>query len=344
MNFNILKLIRNSILDIQPYSSARDEFEGEASVYLDANENPYPSDVNRYPDPLQLILKQKIAEIERLEVNQIFLGNGSDEVIDLCFRAFCEPGKDRAVSISPSYGMYGISSKINDVTLDHFLLNADFTLNVEELISFSKGAKFLFLCSPNNPTGNTFSKQNIIKICQEFEGLVIVDEAYIDFSEEESSICLIKDFNNLLVCQTFSKAYGMAGIRLGKAFANSEIITWLNKIKPPYNLGSLTINYALEKLKDLTSYESQKREIINERIDLHRFLQNQKNIITVYPTKANFILFKVQNADEMYAEMIQFGIVVRNRSKQVLCENCLRITIGTPEENLKVKSFFDSKK
>jgi histidinol-phosphate aminotransferase len=341
MEFNILNLIRTSIIDIQPYSSARNEFEGEASVYLDANENPYPTNVNRYPDPLQLTLKQRIAEIEEVDVDQIFLGNGSDEVIDLCFRAFCEPGKDRAVSIAPSYGMYSVSAKINDVTLDHFLLNLDFSLDVNALLAFSKGAKFLFLCSPNNPTGNTFSREIITKICTEFEGLVIVDEAYIDFANSPSSIALLSTFKNLMVCQTFSKAYGMAGIRLGKAFAHPETISWLNKIKPPYNLGSLTINYALEKLSDLFQHEYQKNEILNERKDLFQFLNAQKSIVTVFPSEANFILFRVENADKLYSEMINAGLVVRNRSKQPLCENCLRISIGTPEENQKVKSFFE---
>lgn len=339
MIFNILNTVRDSIKGIKPYSSARDEFNGDAETYLDANENPYSSVVNRYPDPMQIELKAAIAKIHAVALDEIFLGNGSDEVIDLCYRAFCEPGLDRVVAISPSYGMYSVSAEINNVQLDNFLLNNDFSLDVERLIDFAKGAKFIFLCSPNNPTGNTIPKTDVVAICQAFNGLVILDEAYIDFSTDESLIPLINQFPNLLICQTFSKAYGMAGIRLGKAFGDSSIIAWLNKIKPPYNLGTLTIDFALNALKNTTHFEAQKEEIIRERTNMFDFLSNSPAILKVFPSEANFILVRVESANNLYAQMIKKGIIVRNRSNQPLCENCLRITIGTPQENERVKEF-----
>ena len=342
MKFNILNIVRDSIKGIKPYSSARDEFSGNADVYLDANENPYATKVNRYPDPMQVELKTVIAKIHDIALDELFLGNGSDEVIDLCYRAFCEPGKDRVVAISPSYGMYAVSAEINNVQLDHFLLSNDFSLDVERLIDYAQGAKFIFLCSPNNPTGNTIPKTDIVAICRAFNGLVILDEAYIDFSTEASLIPLINQFSNLLICQTFSKAYGMAGIRLGKAFGDKSIIAWLNKIKPPYNLGTLTIDFALNALKNTTHFEIQKEEIMRERINMFDFLSNCPAILKAFPSEANFILVRVENANDLYAKMMKKGIIVRNRSNQPLCENCLRITIGTPQENESVKEFLKS--
>jgi histidinol-phosphate aminotransferase len=329
----INQLIRPDLLSMQAYSSARDEFSGEASVFLDANENPFNNGVNRYPDPLQKELKQRVSVIKKVNVNQLFLGNGSDECIDLLFRLFCRPGIDTAAAIAPSYGMYGVSARINQIGLKQISLEADFSLDVNRILSEAKGSKLLFLCSPNNPTGQSFPKQQLLKIVQQFDGLVIVDEAYIDFSAEESMLNDLANFSNLVVIQTFSKAYGMAGIRLGMLFGSEELISWLNKIKPPYNINSLTQKYALDKLKDLNAIEKAIELIKNERELLKDVLKDLKIVEFVYPSDANFVLIKVKDSVMLYNYLISKGIVVRERSSQLLCSNTLRLSIGTPEEN-----------
>jgi histidinol-phosphate aminotransferase len=329
----INQLIRPDLLSMKAYSSARDEFSGEASVFLDANENPFNNGVNRYPDPLQKELKQCIATIKKVNLNQLFLGNGSDECIDLLFRLFCRPGIDTAAAIAPSYGMYSVSARINQIGLKQIALEADFSLDVNRILREAKGSKLLFLCSPNNPTGQSFPKELLIEIVQQFDGLVIVDEAYIDFSAEESMLNDLADFPNLVVIQTFSKAYGMAGIRLGMLFGSEELISWLNKIKPPYNINSLTQIYALDKLKDLNAIEKAIELIKNERELLNVELNNLKIVEFVYPSDANFILIKVKDSVMLYNYLISKGIVARERSSQLLCSNTLRLSIGTPEEN-----------
>ena len=329
----INQLIRPDLLSMQAYSSARDEFSGEASVFLDANENPFNNGVNRYPDPLQKELKQRLSAIKKVNVNQLFLGNGSDECIDLLFRLLCRPGIDTAAAIAPSYGMYSVSARINQISLKQIVLEADFSLDANRILRESKGSKLLFLCSPNNPTGQSFPKELLLEIVQQLDGLVIVDEAYIDFSAEESMLNDLANFSNLVVIQTFSKAYGMAGIRLGMLFGSQELISWLNKIKPPYNINSLTQNYALDKLMDLNAIEKAIELIKNERELLKDVLKDLKIVEFVYPSDANFVLIKVKDSVKLYNDLISNGIVVRERSSQLLCSNTLRLSIGTPEEN-----------
>ena len=332
----LTELIRPELKDIKPYSSARDEFEGEASVFLDANENPFNNGVNRYPDPLQRQLKQRVAEIKGIDSENLFFGNGSDECIDLLFRLFCIPGVDKVSAISPSYGMYAVSSMINNVELNEILLNDDFSLPVDRICSSAKGSKLLFICSPNNPTANSFSTTDLLKIITEFEGIVVVDEAYIDFSENPSLSAHVEKIPNLVIAQTLSKAYGMAGIRLGLMMASQELIGWINKIKPPYNVNILTQQFALERLKDISQTKREIALIKEERSKLEKMLTSEDQILNVYPSDANFILIRVENADELYNYLTKKGIVVRNRSKQPLCANTLRLTVGTPEENDKL--------
>jgi histidinol-phosphate aminotransferase len=329
-------LIRPDLLGVKPYSSARDEFEGDASIFLDANENPFDNEVNRYPDPLQKKLKTKIATLKNVQEDSIFLGNGSDECIDLLFRLFCIPFKDEISAIAPSYGMYGVSAKINGVKLNQILLNDDFSLNVEEILKVSRNSKLLFLCSPNNPTGKSFPQKQLIYLIKNFDGIVVIDEAYSDFSEEKSFIQFISEYKNLVITQTFSKAYGMAGIRLGMLFANSEIIEFLNRIKPPYNINILTQNFALNQLENHDKILKNIELIKIEREKLLLSLEEINSIEKVFLSDSNFILIKIKNADEVYKQLISKGIVVRNRSKELLCESCLRITVGTEEENEKL--------
>jgi histidinol-phosphate aminotransferase len=331
--FELESLIRPDLLGMKPYSSARDEFEGTASIYLDANENPFNNGVNRYPDPLQKKLKQRIAEIKGVKAEQLFLGNGSDECIDLLFRLFCRPGIDKVATISPSYGMYAVSARINQIELVEILLNEDFSLDPERILNASKDCKILFLCSPNNPTGQSFPQNQLIELVENFQGVVVVDEAYIDFSSEDSMLKVLNDYPNLAVSQTFSKAYGMAGIRLGMLFGSIELISWINKIKPPYNINQLTQEFALNKLSDLSQVNSEIEVIRSEREKLMNSLTQLPLILKVYPSDSNFILVKVSDADRLYSYLIEKGIVVRNRSNQPLCLNTLRLTIGTPTEN-----------
>jgi histidinol-phosphate aminotransferase len=329
-------IIRPDLLGMKPYSSARDEFEGEASVYLDANENPFNNGVNRYPDPLQRNLKKRIAELKGVRADQIFLGNGSDECIDLLFRLLCRPGMDKAASISPSYGMYAVSARINQIELVDILLNEDFSLDVLKILEMASGCKLLFLCSPNNPTGQSFPKDQVLEIVKRFNGIVVVDEAYIDFSDEPSFLGELDNFPNLAVSQTFSKAYGMAGVRLGMLFGAEELINWINKIKPPYNINQLTQEFVLQHLSDPVKVQKEIEIIRSEREKLLNDLEKLDQILTVYPSDSNFILVKVEDANRLYNYLTNSGIVVRNRSSQPLCSNTLRLTIGTPDENLKL--------
>lgn len=333
MTWNINTYIRPDLKEMKAYSSARSEFSGVASIFLDANENPFPTDYNRYPDPLQRKLKEKIASIENIATENIFLSNGSDELIDLLFRGFCEPKKDRVISLAPSYGMYSVSAQLNQIQYDEFLLNTDFTLDCKAFVEAAKGAKIIFLCSPNNPTGNAFELDDIRYILENTDSLLVVDEAYIDFSTKPSATTLLSEFPQLIVSQTFSKAYGLAGLRLGKAFMSSEIVSFLNKIKPPYNINSATQQIAIDALENVDNVKKQVRELIAERERIAALLETFPTVQEVFPSEANFILFRVENADEMYKSLKENGVIVRNRSSQILCENTLRVSIGTVEEN-----------
>lgn len=334
MPVDINSLVRKNILKLKPYSSARDEFQGNASVFLDANENPYPSPYNRYPDPHQLELKRKIAEIKGVDAEQIFLGNGSDEPIDLLIRAFCEPGVDNVLIPQPTYGMYSVSAEINAVEIKTVKLTAEFDIDLvftEE--AWNEKTKLLFLCSPNNPSGNLLSKDKIESLLRKFKGLVIVDEAYIDFTDYTGFLPLLTQYNNLVVLQTLSKAWGLAGIRLGMCFSNVEVIKVLNKIKPPYNINILTQTVALESIREIQQKENWVKEIKIQRELLRNELAKIKMVEKVYPSDANFLLTKMKNAKATYDLLVAKGIITRDRSNVILCNNCLRITVGTPEEN-----------
>lgn len=330
---NVEKLIRPDLIGMKAYSSARDEFEGTAAIYLDANENPNNNGMNRYPDPLQKSLKKQISQWKGVPTKNIFLGNGSDECIDLLFRLFCSAGKDEVAAMSPSYGMYAVSARINNIKLREILLNLDFTFPTDRILNESQGAKLLFLCSPNNPTGFSIPLVEIENILKEFNGIVVVDEAYIDFSSQKSVVSSLSEYQNLVVCQTLSKAVGLAGIRLGMLFASEEIVTWLNKIKPPYNINQLTQEVALNYIEKIELVEKQTEEIIRERGKLIARLQQFSFIKKLFPSDANFILARIDEANNLYDYLLSKGIVVRNRSTQALCENTLRFTIGTEEEN-----------
>lgn len=332
--FDINGWVRPNILAMEPYSSARDEFKGEASVYLDANENPYNRPYNRYPDPMQWKLKERIAEVKSVPKDSILLGNGSDEPIDLIIRAFCVPGKDSILTLEPTYGMYQVAAEVNDIYCKKVKLTADFQINLPELLSaIDTTVKVIFICSPNNPTGNSLKRSDIYKILDGFEGIVVVDEAYIDFSADSSLSKNLNDYGNLIVLQTLSKAWGAAGIRLGMAFASPEIIAVLNKIKYPYNVNQLTQEKALEILNNQSKMEEQLKAILEERTRLQQELNDLPLIMKIYPTDANFILVRVDDANAVYAKLASDGIIVRNRNKVTLCANCLRITVGTPEED-----------
>lgn len=337
MNVNIESIVRKNIQQLKPYSSARDEFQGTASVFLDANENPNPSPYNRYPDPLQKELKSKISSIKKINPDNIFLGNGSDEPIDLLFRAFCEPGIDNVVIPQPTYGMYSVSANINNVEIKSVSLTEHFDLDVNAIQNcWGTNSKLLFLCSPNNPSGNLLSSEKIIELVNSFHGLVIVDEAYIDFTSQPSFSQRLNEFNNLVILQTLSKAWGLAAIRLGMCFANKAIIQVLNKIKPPYNISILTQQVALKELEMEDRKEKWVKEILNERENLIQQLKSVKSVINVYPSDANFVLAKMTNAKLIYQKLIEQEIVVRDRSSVILCDNCLRITVGTKPENQKL--------
>lgn len=329
------ELTRPNIWVLKPYSSARDEYNGkEASVFLDANENPYNMSYNRYPDPLQRELKEKIGCIKNISTNRIFLGNGSDEAIDLLFRAFCRPGVDNVVSIEPTYGMYQVCADINDIGYRKVLLDENFQFKAADLLKATdEYTKLIFLCSPNNPTGNNLCRKEILTLLQEFEGLVIVDEAYADFSNELSFLQQLDEFSNLIILQTFSKAWGCAAIRLGMAFASTEIISILNKIKYPYNVNLLTQREAMEMIEKHYLVRQWITSILNERTRLMSEFEKLKCCQHIYPTDANFFLTRVSNAKRIYDYLVDKGIIVRNRSTVALCNDCLRITVGTRQEN-----------
>ena len=331
---NINKLLRENIRSLQPYSSARDEFKGEASVYLDANENPYNAPFNRYPDPLQWEVKEQISKIKNVPAENIFLGNGSDEPIDLLYRAFCEPRTDNVVAIEPTYGMYKVCANINDVEYRKVLLDENFDFSADKLLSATNlYTKLVWLCSPNNPTGNSLNSNEIIKLLESFDGIVVVDEAYIDFASQSSFSDKLTQFPNLVILQTFSKAWGSAAIRLGMAFASTEIISVLNKIKYPYNINILTQGQALKTISQSEQVNEWVKVLLNERTLLIEELKKLALVQHIYPTDSNFVLVKVNDANATYNYLVDKGIIVRNRSSVSLCMGCLRITVGTPEEN-----------
>lgn len=339
-DFNLLKLVRPNIAALKPYSSARDEFKDATSnqiIFLDANENPFENGVNRYPDPQQKDVKSMLSSIKNIPTENILLGNGSDEVLDLIFRAFCEPNKDNIITLPPTYGMYDVLASTNAVDILRVELDTDFQPKVDDILNTqNNNTKLLFLCSPNNPTANNFEASKIEKLLTNFNGIVVIDEAYIDFSEDESWMSRLSDFPNLIVTQTLSKAYGMAGIRLGTCYASSEIISILNKIKPPYNVNQLTQQKAIQRLEKQQDVQNEIQNIISERSLLINALKSITWIDTIYPTQANFVLVKVDDATNRYNQLVEKGIVVRNRTNQPLCENCLRFTVGTSDENEKL--------
>ena len=333
--FELNKITRRNIERLTAYSSARDEFSGKQGVFLDANENPFENGVNRYPDPLQKNLKKLVSKIKKIGEESIFIGNGSDEVLDLIVRAFCEPNKDNIITLPPTYGMYGVIAEINAIENRKVLLNNDFQPEVKNILEqIDSNTKILFLCSPNNPTGNSFEASIVEELVQNFEGLVIIDEAYIDFSNEQSWLSRLEMFPNLIIVQTLSKAYALAGIRIGLCYASKEIITVLNSIKPPYNVNELSQQKAISRLHQISGVESEISELISERKRLKKELESGVSFIEkIYPSDSNFLLIKVDDATTRYNQLISYGIVVRNRSLEPLCNNCLRISVGVSEEN-----------
>ena len=331
---DVSKWVRKNILDLKPYSSARDEFKGEAEIFLDANENPYPSDFNRYPDPLQWKVKEALASIKKVQPQQIFLGNGSDEAIDLIIRAFCEPYQNSILITDPTYGMYAVCADINAVPVIKVELTKEFDLDMNAIFrAIIPECKVIFLCSPNNPTGNLLSTKSILRILDEFEGIVVIDEAYIDFTSRESFTQCLAAYPNLIILQTFSKAWGLAGLRLGMAFASTGLIEILNKIKYPYNVNIQTQEIALKALQAVDIKEKAVAEIIEQRTSLRNALLQLSITKEVYPSDANFLLVKMEDAPAVYRYLMDRKIIIRDRSKVTLCKNCVRITVGTPEEN-----------
>ena len=337
-DFNINSIIRDNIKKLKPYSSARDEYKDASSfnmIFLDANENPFENGVNRYPDPQQNLVKDELSKIKEIPKENILLGNGSDEVLDLIFRAFCEPYKDNIITLPPTYGMYGVLADLNAIENRQVLLSNQFQPKTDEILAkVDSNSKILFLCSPNNPSGNSFSKEKVEYLLDRFNGLVVLDEAYIDFSTQNSWLTKLEKYPNLIITQTLSKAYGMAGIRLGICYASKEIIQILNNIKPPYNINSLTQQKALNRLQNYSEISNEISQIISERKRLKKELECCVNYIEkVYESDANFLLIKVDDANKRYQELIEYGVVIRNRTTQPLCENCLRISVGICEEN-----------
>lgn len=338
-------IVRKNIYELKPYSSARNEFKGEASIFIDANENPYDTPYNRYPDPLQLLVKDKISKLKKVAVENIFLGVGSDEPIDLLYRIFCEPQKDNVVALEPTYGMYSVCADINNVEYRKVLLNSKYEFSADELLKATDdNSKIIWLCSPNNPTGNAFPIEEVEKVLKAFDGIVVLDEAYIDFSSKPSYLSKLNDYPNLVVLQTFSKAWGSAGVRLGMAFASPEIISIFNKVKYPYNVNILTQRYAIKLLDNFALVEKKVAEILKNRDKLVKALSKLSCITEIYPTDANFILVKTIDADSIYKYLIEKGIVARNRNGISLCDNCIRITVGTAVENKQVISALKSYK
>lgn len=336
--FSINNIIRKNIASLTPYSSARDEFQGEASVYLDANENAFGSPLeqqyNRYPDPLQYKVKKRLSEIKGVPPRNIFLGNGSDEAIDILFRAFCNPGVDNAILVPPTYGMYEVSANINDIQIKKVNLTEEYQLNLEGIAeAIDERTKMIFVCSPNNPTGNSINRDDIETLLANFNGLVVIDEAYINFSRQKSFIQELTEYANLVVLQTLSKAWGLAGLRVGMAFASEEIIEVMNKVKPPYNINEASQELALKALENVDQVNQWIKEILNQRDRLVLTLKNFDFVLDIYPSDANFILVKTTAPKDIYKFLVDKGIIVRDRSKVDLCEGCLRITVGTPAEN-----------
>ena len=336
--FDINLLLRDHIKKLIPYSSARDEFSGSAHIFLDANENSLGSTVtpayNRYPDPHQVKIKEKLTEIKGLPTKNIFLGNGSDECIDLLYRAFCNPGKDNVIIHPPTYGMYEVSAHIHDVEVRRAPLTETFELNLAEYEKqIDEHTKIIWICSPNNPTGNAFNRQNVETILNNFDGLIVIDEAYINFSRQKSFIAELTEYPNLVILQTLSKAWGLAGLRLGMAFASDYVIDVLNRIKPPYNIGQATQEIALKALDGTDIVNEMIRQIVQMRNELAKDISRLSSVINVYPSEANFLLVKIKNARKIYNELLDLGIVVRDRSSAPGCSDCLRITVGTKEQN-----------
>jgi len=345
--FNPNNVVRNNIRNLKPYSSARDEFKGEANIFLDANENSLGSPLlkwyNRYPDPMQWKIKEKLSVIKQVPVDQVFLGNGSDEPIDLLFRCFCEPGVDEVIVFPPTYGMYEVSANINNVHLSKVPLTKEFQLDLEALESAIKPhSKIIWICSPNNPSGNSIDRQDIEMVLNNFDGLVVVDEAYINFSRQKSLVTDLADYPNLVVLQTLSKAWGLAGLRVGMAFASSEIIGYLNKVKPPYNISEPVQELALKALDEIGQVNDMILQLVEARKQLELDFVKSPQVVKVYPSDANFLLVEFTQARAMYDYLVGKGIVVRDRSNVLLCDNCLRITVGTDAENLKLVDAINS--
>jgi histidinol-phosphate aminotransferase len=333
---SIQNLIRPTIKALKPYSSARDEFQGVPAdmVFLDANENPFENGVNRYPDPYQNRLKSILSDIKDVPTQNMLLGNGSDEVLDLIFRMFCEPNVDNVIILPPTYGMYEVLANLNAIETIKVSLSGSFQPKVDEILSVTNSnSKLLFLCSPNNPTGNSFNTNDVERLINEFQGIVVIDEAYIDFSKQQSWLKRLQEFPNLIVTQTLSKAYGMAGIRLGICYASTEIISVLNSIKPPYNVNELTQQKAIENLSKKELAKNQIADILKERDILITELKTINFVLKIYLSDANFLLIQVDDANKRYDQLINKRVVIRNRTNQHGCENCLRITVGTSEEN-----------
>lgn len=336
--FDLDKLIRENIKNLKPYSSARHEFTGKASVFLDANENAYgsplPEKFNRYPDPLQWQLKFQLSRIKGVPAENIFIGNGSDEVIDLAFRIFCNPGVDNAIICPPTYGMYEVSADINDVATKKVNLTPDFQLDVEGILdAIDANTKLLFICSPNNPTGNNMNREDVEILLNNFPGIILIDEAYINYSKQKTFIQELTEYPNLIVMQTLSKAWGLAALRLGLCYASMDIIDIFNKVKPPYNVNEASQQLGLEALQDTATVNTWTKQVVEERNNFATQIQQLPFVEKIYPSDANFILVKVKDANHLYDYLSSNEVIVRNRNKDVNCNNCLRITIGTPEEN-----------
>jgi len=338
MEFNLDSLVRENIKRMTPYSSARHEFSGAATIFLDANENsfgsPLPQNYNRYPDPLQLPLKEKISSIKGVPVQNIFLGNGSDEAIDLLFRIFCEPGKDNIIIFPPTYGMYEVCAEVNNIEVKKVPLTTSFQLDLDAIeASVNEHTKLIFVCSPNNPTGNSINRSDIEVLLNNFNGIVVIDEAYINYAKQKTFIPELTEYPNLVILQTLSKAWGLAGLRLGMAFAGQPLIDYMNKVKYPYNINSATQQLALEALGNISSVNNWTKTTVDQKEFLAAELLKLPITQTVYPSDANFILVRLTGAKKIYEYLSAKGIIVRDRSKIILCDDCLRITIGTPEEN-----------
>ncbi len=339
MRFELESLVRKNVRDLKPYSSARDEYvsDGSQKIFLDANENPFDNGLNRYPDPQQRELKGALSRLKGMNSENLLLGNGSDEILDLIFRAFCEPGSDNIITAPPTYGMYKVLAGVNDLENREIVLKENFELNTTSILeAVDSNSKLICICSPNNPTGNCFREEDVELLLQEFKGVLVLDEAYIDFTDKGSWIRKLSEYPNLIITQTFSKALGMAGIRLGICWASSAIIEILNRIKPPYNVNELTQKAALDRLSAGDAFSGQIRQIVIEREGLIKALEDIPFISEVYPSEANFILVRVDDADKRYRQILDKGIVVRNRSGLPLCHNTLRFTVGTEQENIRL--------